>query len=160
MPLRRASPVVRLILHHSVLGMLRAQEHAYVVGTCARTFAALMAGDLDYGVISAHIGTVPRDGFPEVITEVDARQALPDVIIAPAWRRRESLETWHDAVMAGVRLVFLEPEFLIIDRHNYAAELGRALAVTDGPGSVDTLRAALTAMRGSGLKLVAQRSVG
>lgn len=134
--------------------MLRTDEHAYVIGTCSATFAVLMAADFGYDVISAHVGPVAREGFPEVITEDMAREAPPDVLIAPAWRRRESLERWYDQIMAGMRLVFLEPELLVVDQENYAAELGRALAVTDGPGSVETLRAALAAMRGPGLRLV------
>ncbi|MEM9423016.1 MAG: class I SAM-dependent methyltransferase [Pseudomonadota bacterium] len=136
--------------------MVRADEHAYVVGTDARTFGTLQAGDIDYDIISAHIGDIPRDGFPEVITEDMARQAPPDVLIAPAWRRREMLEAWHDEIMEGMRLVFLEPEVLVVEADNYAAELGRALAVTDGPGSVETLRAALAAMRGPQLRVVSQ----
>lgn len=134
--------------------MLRADEHAYVIGTDARTFGTLQAGDMNYDVISAHIGDTPREGFPEVITEDMAREAPPDVLLAPAWRRRETLEGWHDEVMEGMRIVFLEPELLIVDADNYPAELGRALAVTDGPGSVETLRAALSAMRGPHLSVV------
>ena len=139
--------------------MLRADEHAHVVGTCSATFAVLMAADMGYDVISAHIGPVAREGFPEVITDEMARQAPPDVLIAPSWRRRESLERWFDQIMDGMRLVFLEPDLLVVDSENYAAELGRALAVTDGPGSVETLRAALGAMRGGrgpGLRVVSQ----
>lgn len=134
--------------------MLRADEHAYVVGTCPRTFAMLAGGDLDYDVISAHVGADAREGFPEVVTTETARAAPPDVLIVPAWRRRESLELWHDQVMAGMRLCFVEPDLTLVDSHNYALELGRALALTDGPGSVETLRAALAAMRGPGLRLV------
>lgn len=140
--------------------LLRAHEHAYVIGACPRTFAALQAGDLDYDVISAHVDQVARDGFPEVITEETARQAPPDILIAPAWRRRETLEGWHDQVMAGMRIAFIEPEVLVIDAENYAVELGRALAVTDGPGSVETLRAALSAMRGPGLRVVSEATHG
>lgn len=138
--------------------MLRAQEYAYVLGTGSRIMASLRGGDLDYDVISAHVGPEYRGGFPEIITEEHARENPPDVLIAPAWRRRESLEAWHDEVMAGMRIVFVEPELLIVDSDNYGAELGRALAVTDGPGSVETLRAALTAMRGTGLRVVAQQT--
>lgn len=136
-------------------GMLRAQEHAHVLGTGSRIMAMLRAADLDYDVVSAHIGDAYRGGIPEVITEDQAREVPADVLIAPAWRRRETLEAWHDQVMEGMRIAFLEPEFLIVDEHNYAAELGRALAVTDGPGSVETLHAALSAMRGRGLRVVA-----
>ncbi|MEM9233162.1 MAG: class I SAM-dependent methyltransferase [Pseudomonadota bacterium] len=136
--------------------MLRADEHAYVLGTCAPTFATLSAADFGYDIISAHIGATAREGFPEVITEDMAREAPADVLIAPSWRRRECLERWYDQIMDGMRLVFLEPELVVVDRDNYAAELGRALAVTDGPGSVETLRAALAAMRGPGLRLVSQ----
>lgn len=134
--------------------MLRADEHAHVIGTDAATFSVLTAADFGYDVVSAHIGAVAREGFPEVITEEMARQAPPDVIVAPSWRRRESLERWYDQIMDGMRLVFLEPELLVVNSENYAAELGRALAVTDGPGSVETLRAALAAMRGPGPRLV------
>ncbi|MEM6649011.1 MAG: methyltransferase domain-containing protein [Pseudomonadota bacterium] len=136
--------------------MVRNDEHAYVIGTCSRTVAALQAGDLDYDVISAHIGDVARPGFPEIITEPMAREAPPDVLIAPTWRRRETLEGWHDQIMAGTRVVFIEPEVLVVDAENYPHELGRALAVTDGPGSVETLKAALAAMRGPRLSVVSQ----
>lgn len=136
--------------------MLRAEEHAYVVGTDAQVFATLISADFGYDVISAHIGPQARDGFPEVITEDVAREAPADVLIAPAWQRRETLERWYDQIMDGMKVVFLEPELLVVDRENYPAELGRALAVTDGPGSVETLRAALAAMRGPGLRLVSQ----
>ncbi|MEO1043062.1 MAG: hypothetical protein AAFX52_12305, partial [Pseudomonadota bacterium] len=61
--------------------------------------------------------------------------------------QREVLENWHAFVMDGGRIAFLEPELLIVDGTNYPRELGRTLAVTDGPGSVETLRAALAAMR-------------
>ncbi|WOI53836.1 class I SAM-dependent methyltransferase [Parvularcula sp. LCG005] len=134
--------------------MIRGGEHAYVIGTCSRTMGMLQAGDLDYDVISAHIGDVAREGFPEIITDEIARDAAPDVLIAPTWRRRETLESWQEAVMDGTRIVFVEPELLVVDASNYAMELGRALAVTDGPGSVETLRAALSAMRGPKLKVV------
>lgn len=135
-------------------GMLRAQEHAHVIGTGARTMAMLRAADFEYDVISAHIGDNYRGGIPEVITEDMARDTPPDVLIAPTWRRRETLETWHDQIMEGMVVAFLEPELLLVDSENYAAELGRALALTDGPGSVETLRAALSAMRGPGLRVV------
>ncbi|ADM08437.1 hypothetical protein PB2503_01792 [Parvularcula bermudensis HTCC2503] len=134
--------------------LIRADEHAYVLGTCAPSFAVLSAADIGYDVISAHIGSDPQEGFPEIITLEQAKSAPADVLIAPSWRRRETLEQWYDQIMGGMRLVFLEPDFLVVDRSNYATELGRALAVTDGPGSVDTLRAALAAMRGPALRLV------
>lgn len=136
--------------------MTRADEHAYVVGTCPSTYAMLSAADFGYDVISAHIGVEARGGFPEVISEEQAREAPPDVLIAPSWRRRECLETWYTEIMNGMELVFFEPELVVVTADNYAAELGRALAMTDGPGSVETLRAALAAMRGPGLRLVSQ----
>lgn len=138
--------------------MMRAQEHAYVMGTGARVMATLRANEIDYDLVSAHIGDEYRGGFPEVITEEMAREAPPDALFAPSWRLRETLEAWHDQIMDGMRIIFLEPELLIVDQENYAAELGRALAVTDGPGSVETLRAALSAMRGRGLRVVARSS--
>lgn len=133
---------------------MRAQESALVLGTGPRVVGMMAASGLDYDVISAHIGDVYRGGFPEVITPEMAQEAPADVLIVPPWRRREALENWHDAIMAGMRLVFVEPEFLVIDADNYATELGRALAVTDGPGSVATLRAALSAMGGPVLSVV------
>jgi len=120
--------------------------------------ATLRANESDYDMVSAHIGDEYRGGFPEVITEEMAREAPPDALFAPSWRLRETLEAWHDQIMDGMRIIFLEPELLIVDQENYAAELGRALAVTDGPGSVETLRAALSAMRGRGLRVVARSS--
>ncbi|MEM9810823.1 MAG: hypothetical protein AAF788_06315, partial [Pseudomonadota bacterium] len=83
----------------------------------------------------------------EVISEEEARSAPPDVLIADAAYQREVLEGWHAFVMEGGRIIFLEPELLIVDGTNYPRELGKTLAVADGPGSVETLRAALAAMR-------------
>ena len=98
-------------------------------------------------MITAAIGT-PQASTPfEVISEEEAHASPPDVLIADGAYRREVLETWHQFVMDGGRIAFLEPELLVVDGTNYARELGRTLAVTDGPGSVDTLRAALAAMR-------------
>lgn len=136
--------------------MIRAGEHAYVLGTCPATYAMLTAVDFGYDVVSAHIGHEPRGGFPEVIDEKSAREAPPDILIAPSWCRRESLESWYNEIMNGMQLVFFEPELVVVTAENYAAELGRALAMTDGPGSVDTLRAALAAMRGPSLRIVSR----
>lgn len=135
-------------------------EHAYALDGGPRVEAALRGAGLSSSHITAIVGTAPvtLDGhLVETITEDVARDAPPDVIIAPAWRRREALEQWHDFVMEGGRLVFIEPELQVIDAASYPTELGRALAVTDGPGSVESLRAALSAMRGPQISLVAEK---
>ena len=142
-------------------GMARAFEHAYVLDGGARVEAMLRAAGLTADHVTAVVGTVPvRLGgeLIETVTEDAARDAPPDAVIAPPWRRREALEQWHAYVQEGGRLVFLEPELSVIDAASYPAELGRALAVTDGPGSVESLRAALSAMRGPQISLVASKS--
>ncbi|MEE4212794.1 MAG: class I SAM-dependent methyltransferase [Parvularcula sp.] len=127
--------------------LARHDLHAFVLGTGPRMQMVLDASGFDTDVIAAAIGA-PQIASPfEVISEEEARYAPPDVLIADGAYKREVLETWHQFVMDGGRIAFLEPELLVVDGTNYARELGRTLAVTDGPGSVDTLRAALAAMR-------------
>ena len=141
-------------------GMAARFEHAYALDGGARVEAALRGAGLTADHVTAVVGTAPiRLGGQriEAVAEDAARDAPPDAIIAPAWRRREALEQWHGFVMEGGRLVFIEPELQVIDAASYPAELGRALAVTDGPGSVESLRAALSAMRGPQISLVAER---
>ncbi|MEM9837824.1 MAG: methyltransferase domain-containing protein [Pseudomonadota bacterium] len=121
--------------------------HAYLLGTGPRQQMILEASGFDTDVIAAAIGAPHASLEFEVISEEEGRSSPPDVLIADGTYRREVLETWHQFVMDGGRIAFLEPELLIVDGTNYARELGRTLAVTDGPGSVDTLRAALAAMR-------------
>ena len=140
--------------------MRGAYEHAYVLTGGPRVAAALRSVGLDGNLVTAAIGEAPLrldGGQVASITEDEARAAPADVLIAPAWRRREALERWHDFIEAGGRLLFIEPELQVVDADNYATELGRALAVTDGPGSVESLRAALSAMRRPALHLVAER---
>lgn len=121
--------------------------HAYVLGAGPRMQMILDASGFDTDVIAAAIDE-PQVASPfEVISDEEAHQTPPDVLIADGAYKREVLETWHQFVMDGGRIAFLEPELLIVDGQNYPRELGRTLAVTDGPGSVDTLRAALSAMR-------------
>ncbi|GGY36201.1 class I SAM-dependent methyltransferase [Parvularcula lutaonensis] len=121
--------------------------HAYLLGTGPRMDMILDASGFDTEVIAAAIG-LPQVATPfEVISEEEGRACPPDVLIADGAYKREVLENWHQFVMDGGRIAFLEPELLIVDGTNYPRELGRTLAVTDGPGSVDTLRAALSAMR-------------
>ena len=144
-----------------VLGAMRAgYEHAYALGGGPRMAAALEAVGLDADLVTASVGEEPvtlNGALIDAVSEAEARLALPDVLIAPAWRRRESLERWHDFVEGGGRILFIEPELEVVDAERYPMELGRALAVTDGPGSVDSLRAALAAMRRPALTLVAER---
>ncbi|NNU15566.1 methyltransferase domain-containing protein [Parvularcula sp. ZS-1/3] len=121
--------------------------YAHLLGTGPRMQMILDASGFDTDVIQAAIGE-PQVASPfEVISEEEARQTPPDVLIADGAYKREVLEGWHQFVMEGGRIAFLEPDLLIVDGQNYPKELGRTLAVTDGPGSVDTLRAALSAMR-------------
>ena len=141
-------------------GMAARFEHAYVLDGGARVEAAMRGAGLGPDLVTAVIGAAPLrlDGqLVETVTEEAARAAPPDAIIAPAWRRREALEQWHGYVSEGGKLVFVEPELQVVDADSYPTELGRALAVTDGPGSVESLRAALSAMRGPQISLVAQR---
>ena len=140
--------------------MNRAFEHAYVLGGGVRLAAALRGAGFDADLVTASVGEEPLrlgDVAIDAVSEDEARAAPPDLLIAPAWRRREALERWHDFIEAGGRVLFLEPELQLVGPDNYAAELGRALAVTDGPGSVESLRAALSAMRRPALTLVAER---
>lgn len=132
--------------------------HAYLLGTGPRVQMILEASGFDTDVISAAIG-VPHAALPfDIISEEEARAAPADVLIADGTYRREVLENWHRYVMDGGRIAFLEPELLVVDGTNYARELGRTLAVTDGPGSVDTLRAALAAMRKPAQLVVSSRT--
>jgi 2-polyprenyl-3-methyl-5-hydroxy-6-metoxy-1,4-benzoquinol methylase len=132
-------------------------EHAYVLDGGPRVAALLASCGLGEDVVTAVVGEGRLGGLPN-ITEAEAKAAPPDIVIAPAWRRRESLEQWHRFVQDGGRLLFLEPDIQEIHVGNYAAELGRALAVTDGPGSVESLRAALSAMQRPALSLVTART--
>jgi SAM-dependent methyltransferase len=125
----------------------RHELHAYVHGTGPRSQMMLEANAFDPDVIMGAIGQVQTATPFEVMTEDEAKHTAPDVLIGDGAYKREILEGWHQFVMDGGRIVFLEPEFLVVDGTNYARELGRTLAVTDGPGSVETLRAALSAMR-------------
>lgn len=127
--------------------LARHDLHAYLLGTHPRLQMALDASGFDPEVISAAVGSRQVVCPFEVISEEEARAAPPDVLIADGAYQREVLENWHAFVMDGGRIAFLEPELLIVDGTNYPRELGRTLAVTDGPGSVETLRAALAAMR-------------
>lgn len=120
---------------------------AYLLGTGPRMQMILDASGFDTDVIGGAIGLPQVATRFEVLSEEEARSAPPDVLIADGSYKREVLETWHQFVMDGGRIAFLEPELLVVDGTNYPRELGRTLAVTDGPGSVDTLRAALAAMR-------------
>lgn len=121
--------------------------HAFLLGTGPRMQMLLDASGFDTDVISAAIGLPQVASRFEVISEEEGKSSPPDVLIADGAYKREVLEGWHQFVMDGGRIVFLEPELLVVDGTNYPRELGRTLAVTDGPGSVDTLRAALGAMR-------------
>jgi 2-polyprenyl-3-methyl-5-hydroxy-6-metoxy-1,4-benzoquinol methylase len=120
----------------------------YVHGTGPRTDMMLDACGFDRDLIGGAIGQPHVATSFDVMSEEEAKHTAPDVLIGDGAYKREILENWHQFVMDGGRIVFLEPEFLVVDGTNYARELGRTLAVTDGPGSVETLRAALSAMRG------------
>ncbi|WP_031550041.1 class I SAM-dependent methyltransferase [Parvularcula oceani] len=135
--------------------MQRRFEHAYVLDGGPRVAAMLRQAGLTQDLVTAVVDGQALPGI-EAVSDEAAQQALPDVLIAPAWRRREALEQWHAFIMGGGRLIFLEPEISVVCAANYAAELGRALAVTDGPGSVESLHAVLSAMRKPALSLVAQ----
>ena len=146
----------------SVIAAMKSRfEHAYVLDGGPRVAAALAGAGLDADVVTGVVGEgeVTLGGVRlENLDPAATASAPPDVLIAPAWRRRESLEQHHGFVEGGGRLVFLEPELQVIDAQSYPTELGRALAVTDGPGSVESLRAALSAMRRPQISVVAART--
>ncbi|GGD08741.1 hypothetical protein GCM10011342_16940 [Aquisalinus flavus] len=135
----------------------RFNQHAHVIGADAPMLAMLDWFGIDGSVVSA---LITRDGdlhgshialgqgpSVEVLCERELSLPVPDIIIASAAHRREALEHWREAIFDGARLVFLSPDLSIVDDANYGTELGKALAVTDGPGSVDTLRAVLASMQ-------------
>ncbi|MFQ5563933.1 MAG: methyltransferase domain-containing protein [Parvularculaceae bacterium] len=92
---------------------------------------------------------------PPIITETDCRAAEPEYLIAPARMKREMLERWRETILIGGKLIFATPSPVIVTSANYAAEFGKALALGDGPGGVETLRTILHAA--GGLRLIADR---
>lgn len=80
-----------------------------------------------------------------LVTETDSRAAEPDVIVAPASLKREMLERWRETILLGAQLVFATPTPHVVNNRNYAAELAKTLATSDGSGGVETLRAILGA---------------
>ena len=124
-------------------------EHAHILGADERMQKLLSYYALDQEVVSAVVDNhrVGPIGDIEVICESESRAAIPDLYIAPSHARREILESWRDEIFAGARIVFLSPEFEVVTRENYATALGKCLAITDGPGSVETLRNVLMAVR-------------
>lgn len=83
----------------------------------------------------------------DIICERGGDLPAADIIIAPVAERREALEHWREAIFNDAELVFLTPGVLQVNDMNFGAELGKALAITDGPGSVDTLRTVIATMR-------------
>ncbi|MEE9330502.1 MAG: class I SAM-dependent methyltransferase [Parvularculaceae bacterium] len=133
-------------------------EHAHVIGSDPAMIALLEAFEIGPDVVSfivsrhedkissrVHIGRA--EAGIEVISEEDSRQASPDVYLAPNSLRREILEHWRESIFAGVRIVFMTPDLEIVDADNYGTELGKCLALTDGPGSLETLKAVLSTVR-------------
>ncbi len=133
-------------------------EHAHILGADEVMKTTMQF----YGISAEHVSFIVSrdkeqydtrrhmtiDGSEiEVVTEDDVRLAQPDYLIAFAGHRREVLEHWREAIFDGVKVAFLTPEFEIVSDENYGAELGKALAVTDGPGSVETLKAVLSTVR-------------
>lgn len=130
-------------------------EHIHVLGASPEMVALMAWLDLDHDLVSfivsrdeAHQGQMMVIGQcaseVEVVSEKDSRLALPDYFLAPASRRREVLEHWREAIFEGAQILFVTPEYELVDEHSYGAELGKVLAITDGPGSVETLRAVLS----------------
>lgn len=131
-------------------------EHAHVLGTGPAMNTLLDSLEIGGEVISYAVSRDPNEYGEtiefhnceiEILSEKESRLAKPDYYIAPAGMRREVLEHWREMIFDGVRIIFFTPELDIIDDCNYGAELGKALAVTDGPGSVDTLKAVLSTVR-------------
>ncbi|NHK29266.1 methyltransferase domain-containing protein [Parvularcula flava] len=135
----------------------RFDQHAHVIGADAPMLAMLDWFGIDGSVVSALITrdadlhgshvTLGQGPSVDVLCERELSLPVPDLIIASSTHRREALEHWREAIFDGARLVFMSPDLSIVDDANYGTELGKALAVTDGPGSVDTLRAVLASMQ-------------
>ena len=154
-----------------IAGLKRTGSHIHLIGADAGSlFLADWVG-LDRDVVSAVISRDPDlhgcqvklgGGMVDILCEREQLEPLPvpDAIIAPAGLRREALEHWREAIFEGAELAFLSPDFARVTDRNYGAELGKALAVTDGPGSVDTLRAVLASVQRPQLVSVSTASNG
>ncbi len=148
----------RRAVQHVFTEMRKYGEHAHVLGADMSMKAMLdffsITGEHVSFIVSRDKNnkTVRRNmvvgsGHVEIVAEEDVRLALPDYLIGFGSQRREILEHWREAIFDGVKVIFLTPELEIVDDQNYGAELGKALAVTDGPGSVETLKAVLSTVR-------------
>jgi 2-polyprenyl-3-methyl-5-hydroxy-6-metoxy-1,4-benzoquinol methylase len=130
-------------------------EHAHVIGVDPSMLRLLEWFGIDADSVSFIVsrddtkhGTRIKigggDSEVEIVSEEDSRLALPDYFIASAALRREVLEHWREAIFEGAEVLFLTPEMDIVNENNYGMQLGKALAVTDGPGSVETLKSVLS----------------
>ncbi len=128
--------------------MQRYGEDAAVLGADERMIKMIQSYEIPADIITAIVDNhyVGDDLGAVVISEAESREAPPDIYFAPSWRRREILETWRESIFSGARIVFLSPDYEVVSRENYATALGKCLAVTDAPGSVETLRSVLRAV--------------
>lgn len=124
-------------------------ETAHLMGAGAHSAALYaFAGD-EAGVMKAAVAEGGARADAEfglsVISETESRAAEPDYLIAPASLKREMMERWRESILLGARMIVPTPEPHVIHTHNYASELGKALAGRNNAGSVETLRAILGA---------------
>lgn len=85
---------------------------------------------------------------PEIVCRRTFDEVDADLVIAPWRSRREALEGARDLIQAGVEVLIPTPEPVVVNAHNYAVELGKALSGGGAARGVDTLRAVLFAMGG------------
>lgn len=158
----------RMAVESYIEEMRQYGEHAHIIGDTSDMSALMncfeISSDVVSFIVSRHedrIGSSVEmeDGSRiEIISEEDSQHALPDIYIAPNHLRREVLEHWREAIFNGCRVVFLTPDIEIIDSDNYGTELGKCLAVTEGPGSLETLKAVLSTVRRPRLVAVSSAS--
>ncbi|HOP18956.1 MAG TPA: methyltransferase domain-containing protein [Amphiplicatus sp.] len=108
------------------------------------TLAGGEAGAIKAIVAEGGARNCPLVDLP-VISETESRAAEPDYLLAPASLKREMMERWRESILLGARMIVPTPEPHVIHTHNYASELGKALAGRNNAGSVETLRTILGA---------------
>ncbi|MBI1365018.1 MAG: methyltransferase domain-containing protein [Alphaproteobacteria bacterium] len=128
----------------------REGDCAHLLGTGAQSAALLAWAGRAAGVVTAAVGAAGDAplGRLDVISETESRAAEPGYLIVPAALKREMLERWREAILLGARMIVASPEPHVIHAHNYVAELAKTVAVGDGSGGVETLRAILSAAGG------------
>lgn len=125
-------------------------ERVFLIGADGASAALLHWAGAAQEAVSAVIDEGSPEGArllggPQILNENEARGIEPDYFLVPASLKREALERWREAILLGARIIVATPAPHIVSKHNYAAELARALAVGDAAGEVETLRAILAA---------------